>query len=451
MTIFYAIILLGILIFVHELGHFLFAKMVNVKVLKFSLGFGPRVLGKKYGETEYQISAVPLGGYVKMLGEEPGDEISDEDRARAYNLQPVGKRILIVLAGPVFNILFAAILFIALFLAGIPVARPYIGKIAEQSPAANAGLMTGDKVVAINGIAVESWDDIDASTNKNPGKPLLFRIEREGTIAEIPVTPVKKSEKNIFGEEREVWDIGIVPLIPSEIGEVVKGSSADKAGLKKGDRVIEIEGKTIKMWQDLTAIIHESPGKSLRFRIKRDDHTMELSITPERSTFTMPTGERKEIGLIGVRPMTSDFMKRFNLIDATNLGIRKTWETSFLTFVVVIKLIQRIVPADTLGGPIMIFQMAGEQAALGAMSFFAFMAVLSINLGVLNLLPIPILDGGHVMFLTFEAIRRKPLSERVMMIAQKVGLMFIVTLMAFVLYNDFLRIVLPWLKKILSI
>lgn len=451
MTIFYAIILLGILIFVHELGHFLFAKMVNVKVLRFSLGFGPKMMGKKYGETEYQISVIPLGGYVKMLGEEPGDEISDEDRARAYNLQPVGKRILIVLAGPVFNILFAAILFIVLFLTGIPVARPYIGKITEQSPAAKAGLMTGDKIVAINSVAVESWDDIDASTDNNPGKPLLFKIEREGTIAEIPVTPVKKSEKNIFGEEKEVWDTGIEPLIPSEIGEVVKGSSADKAGVKKGDRVIEIEGKTIKVWQDLTEIIRESPGKVLRFRIKRDDHVVELSITPEKSTFTMPNGEKKEIGLIGVRPMTSDLVKRFNFINATNLGIRKTWETSFLTFVVVIKLIQRIVPADTLGGPIMIFQMAGEQAALGAMSFFAFMAVLSINLGVLNLLPIPILDGGHVMFLTFEAIRRKPVSERVMMIAQKVGLVFIVTLMAFVLYNDFLRIVLPWLKKILSI
>ncbi len=448
MAFFYALILLGILIFVHELGHFLFAKMVNVKVLKFSLGFGPKVLGRKCGETEYQISAVPLGGYVKMLGEESGDEISDEDKARAYNFQPVNKRILIVLAGPAFNILFAAILFVVIFLIGIPVGKPYVGRIAEHSPAAKAGLMTGDRVLSVNGTTVKSWDEIEAVSDESPGKTLLFKVRRDDTTVELSVTPEKKAEKDIFGESKEGWYIGISPLLYADVGEVAKGSPAEKAGLKKGDRIVKIGDTSISTWEDMTEIIYGSPGKALLFKIRRGDNIMEVAITPERNTFPMPTGEKKEVGLIGVKPMPDDLKKRYNFLEAITLGIKKTWAMSYLTFVVVIKLIQRIVPAETLGGPIMIFQMAGQQAALGAMSFFAFMAVLSINLGVINLLPIPILDGGHVMFLTIEAVRRKPLSERVMMVAQRVGLMFVITLMAFVLYNDFVRVVIPWLKKI---
>ena len=233
MAFFYALILLGILIFVHELGHFLFAKMVNVKVLKFSLGFGPKVLGRKCGETEYQISAVPLGGYVKMLGEESGDEISDEDKARAYNFQPVNKRILIVLAGPAFNILFAAILFVVIFLIGIPVGKPYVGRIAEHSPAAKAGLMTGDRVLSVNGTTVKSWDEIEAVSDESPGKTLLFKVRRDDTTVELSVTPEKKAEKDIFGESKEGWYIGISPLLYADVGEVAKGSPAEKAGSRR--------------------------------------------------------------------------------------------------------------------------------------------------------------------------------------------------------------------------
>ncbi|MDI6744032.1 MAG: RIP metalloprotease RseP [Thermodesulfovibrionales bacterium] len=441
MTFFSAIVLLGILIFVHELGHFLFAKKLGVRVLKFSLGFGPKVIGRKYGDTEYLVSAVPLGGYVKMLGEEPGDELKEEDKPFAYNYQPVWKRFLIVFSGPVFNLFFAAAIFFVVFLSGVPVPKPYAGKVMENSPAAAAGLMTGDRIAAINDKTVFGWDDIDVSVNESRGEKLLFKIEREGKIIELPVTPEKKMVKNIFGENTEVMDIGIMPLLYPEVGEVMKNAVAEKAGIKKGDRIVEIESAPIKTWHDMTAIIHGSPEKSLRLKIKRDENFLELTVTPEKKTFKYPDGAEKHIGLIGIVPAGNNLIKKYNPLKAASLGVKRTWDMVVLTFVGVVKLIQRIVPAETLGGPIMIFQMAGQQASLGIMNFFLFMAVISINLGVLNLLPIPILDGGHILFLGIEAVRRKPLSEKVMMIAQRIGLAIIITLMVFAFYNDIMRFI----------
>ncbi|MCG2709091.1 MAG: RIP metalloprotease RseP [Thermodesulfovibrionales bacterium] len=232
-----------------------------------------------------------------------------------------------------------------------------------------------------------------------------------------------------------------MPLLYPEVGEVIKNAVAEKAGIKKGDRIIEIEGASIKTWHDMTAIIHGSPEKPLRLKIKRDENFLELTVTPEKKTFKYPDGAEKQIGLIGIGPAGNNVIKKYNPIEAASLGIKRTWDMVVLIFVVVIKLIQRIVPAETLGGPIMIFQMAGQQASLGAMNFFVFMAVISINLGVLNLLPIPVLDGGHILFLGIEAVRRKPLSEKVMMIAQRIGVGIIITLMAFAFYNDIMRFI----------
>lgn len=441
MTVLSAIVLLGILIFVHELGHFLFAKKLGVRVLKFSLGFGPKLIGRKYGDTEYLVSAVPLGGYVKMLGEESGDEMKEEDKPFAYNYQPVWKRFLIVFAGPVFNLFFAAAIFFFVFLSGVPVPKPYVGKVMENSPAAAAGLMTGDRIAAVSGNTVSGWDDIDASVNKSRGERLLFKIEREGRLIELSVTPEKKTGKNIFGENTEVIDIGIMPLLYPEVGEVMKNTAAEKAGIKKGDRIVEIDSAPIKTWHDMTEIIHGSPEKPLRLKIKRDENFLELTVTPGKKTFKYPDGTEKQIGLIGIGPAGNNVIKKYNPIKAASLGVKRTWDMVVLTVVMVIKLIQRIIPADTLGGPIMIFQMAGQQASLGAMNFFVFMALISINLGVLNLLPIPVLDGGHILFLGIEAVRRKPLSEKVIMTAQKIGLAIIITLTAFAFYNDIVRFI----------
>ena len=350
MTFLSAIVLLGILIFVHEIGHFLFAKLLGVRVLKFSLGFGPKLIGRKYGNTEYLISSIPLGGYVKMLGEESGDELKEEEKPFAYKYQPVWKRFMIVFAGPIFNLFFAAFIFVFIFLYGVPVLLPEIGEVMEQSPARAAGLMKGDKIMEIGGVAINQWDE-------------------------------------------------------------------------------------------MTTIIHKNPDKSSSFKIRRDNNIINISITPERKKIKDIFGEEKEIGLIGIKPSGSSFIKREGIVRAVTSGIIRTFDISVLTVVGVIKLIQRIVPPEAIGGPILIFQMAGQQASLGAMNFFVFMAVISINLGVLNLLPIPILDGGHLMFLTIEAIKRKPISEKAMMIAQRVGLAIIITLMVFALYNDIMRII----------
>lgn len=349
MTFIYAIILLGILIFVHELGHFLVAKLMKVKVLKFSLGFGPTLIGKKYGETEYLISAVPLGGYVKMLGEDDETAIGEEEKVRAYNFQPVWKRLLIVLSGPVFNILFAVLLFMFIFFAGVP------------------------------------------------------------------------------------------SLLP-EVGEVLPDSAAGRSGLIKGDLITEINESPVKRLDEMTEIIHDNPGKRLSFRIKRNNEVLDLEVTPEKKKAPNIFGEMKEVGLIGIKPSGNTLIEKIGPAEAVLQAFLKTWELSALTLLGMIKLIQRIVPAESIGGPILIFQMAGQQAAHGAMSFFTFMALISINLGVLNLLPIPILDGGHALFLGIEAVRRKPLNHKLMALAQKIGLALLILLMVFAFYNDISRL-----------
>jgi regulator of sigma E protease len=349
MAILSAIILLGAIILVHELGHFLFAKLTGVKVLKFSLGFGPKLIGKTYGDTEYLISAVPLGGYVKMLGEMPGDEMKEEEKQFAFNNQAVWKRFIIVFCGPLFNLLFAAVIFFFTFVNGIPVLLP-------------------------------------------------------------------------------------------EIGSVMQGTPAEKVGLLKGDRIVEIDGVAIRQWEEMTDVIHKNPGKPLDLTIKRDGTTFQVSITPEKTKVKDIFGEEEEVGLIGIKPSGSTIIRRENVGSAFADSFDRTWEISKLTVVSIIKLIERVIPMQTMGGPILIVQMAGQQASRGFLNFFIFTAIININLGVLNLLPIPILDGGHLLFLGIEAVRGKPLSEKTMALGQKIGLAFIITLMAVVFYNDIMRL-----------
>lgn len=350
MSILSAILLFGFLIFIHELGHFIFAKINGVKVLKFSLGFGPKVIGKKIGETEYLISAVPLGGYVKMLGEETEDEVENSEKERSYRNQPVMKRMSIVFAGPIFNLLTAVVIFFFVFIIGVPTLLPVIGEIMPDTPAL-------------------------------------------------------------------------------------------KAGLSKGDRIMAIEGKPVRHWGEMTDIIYRSANKALKLKVQRGPEIIDISITPESKKVKDIFGEEKEIGLIGVKPSGETIKIKENVYNSVKNAFMRTWEVSVLTIVGIIKLIQRIIPADTIGGPILIFQLAEKQAAAGALNFFTFAAVISINLGVLNLLPIPILDGGHLLFLGIEAIRKKPLSERAIMIAQRIGLAVIITLMAFAMYNDIFRLI----------
>jgi len=346
------VIVLAILIFVHELGHFLLAKKLGVGVLTFSLGFGPKIFGKKIGETQYQISAVPLGGFVKLIGENPEEEVKEEDLSRSFSAQPIWKRTLIISAGPFFNFFLAVALFFSINLFGIPYFPPKVGEVSPGLPAERVGLKKEDLVLSIDGKEISKWEDLHKIISDSKGKELSIKVKRNGEILNFKVTPQAIKDKNLFGEEVETFRIGII--------------------------------------------------------------------------------NPKEVLTEKVNPMI-----------ALGMGLVQTWQGIKLTVVGIVKLIQRVIPAKTIGGPILIAQLAGEQAKRGLLSLILFMAILSINLGVINLFPIPILDGGHFLFLGLEAVLRRPISIKKMEMAQQIGLVFIILLMLFAFYNDLIRIFSP--------
>jgi len=348
------VVVLGVLVFVHELGHFLFAKLFGVKVLKFSVGFGSKIASKKWGETEYLLSVVPLGGYVKMFGEHQGGEITPEEVSRSFSHKPVWQRFGIVAGGPVFNILFAVFLFMAMFFfAGLPepVDTTSIGKVAPDSAAEKAGVLVGDTILSINGQETMSWVDVSDLIRESGGDEVTLIVEREGTRVTIKAVPAMQKVKNLFGEE---------------------------------------------------------------------------------------VGERY---MLGITRSEGVVYKDATLLEAVKAGFIQTWNLTYLTIMGIIKIFERVIPASELGGPIRIAEIAGQQLEAGWMNLLYFMGLLSVNLGILNLLPIPVLDGGHLVFLTIEGIRRKPLSDWAMEASQKVGIFLLASLMIFVFYNDILRIV----------
>jgi regulator of sigma E protease len=356
-TILSTIIVLGILVFVHEFGHFLLAKRLGVGVLTFALGFGPKLIGRKIGETEYKICAIPLGGYVKPIGEDPKEEVREEDRHRSLSAQPIWKRALIVSAGPLFNFFLAAALF---------------------------------------------------------------------------------SSINLF--------VGIpsMPTVTPEVGEVSPDFPAEKAGLKKGDLILAIDGKDISKWEELQQIITNSKGKELLLKVKRDSEILEIKVTPKPFTEKSLFGEEINTYKIGVtHPPVNIVREKVGPLVALGSGLAQTWELIELTVTGIVKLIQRIVPAKEIGGPIMIAKLAGEQAKRGLLNLAIFTAIISVNLGVINLFPIPILDGGHLLFMGLEAVLRRPISVKKMEIAQQIGLIFIIILMLFAIRNDLIRYFFP--------
>jgi regulator of sigma E protease len=342
-----AVIGLGILIIIHEFGHFLFAKLSGVGVLTFSVGFGPKLWVKKKGETEYALSAFPLGGYVKMVGEDPEEEVQPADIERSFAHKSLLKRIAIVAAGPGFNLLLAVILLAIVFVFyGVPVVSNQVGSIESGSPAEKAGLQKGDVIVAINGQPVKAWEELSKGIKQSEGKPLALQVRREAKELALTVQPNRKEGRNIFGEKRDEWMIGIGSHVSIEKGQ---------------------------------------PGLAI--------------------------------------------VKAF----------QQTYDYSKLTLVALYKMLVGEVSPRNLGGPILIAQMAGQQAQEGLGSFLAFLAVLSINLGVLNLLPVPVLDGGHLLFFLVESIIRRPVALRHREIAQQVGMFLLMLLMVYAFYNDIAR------------
>jgi regulator of sigma E protease len=439
MTILAAIVMLGILIFVHELGHFLVAKRSGVGVLKFSLGFGPKLVGVKRGETEYLLSAFPLGGYVKMIGEDPADASAEAaDPARSFSKKSVRTRAGIILAGPLANLILPVVIFWGVFATvGQPDFLPVVGAPDAGSPAAQAGLLPGDRVQALNGERIERWTDVDAAVQASAGTPLNFTMMRDGRAFDVRLTPRALMTPDIFGQETQAWDLGLHPLLSTRIGQVLPGHVAEQARLKSGDRIVALDGTPVVEWEQLAKTIHESPGKPVRLTVKRDGRRFDVLVTPRPTKQQTGAGE-EEIGLIGIGPARDYY--RLNPVAALVAGVKETARLSALIVQGFVKLIQGRISPKTIGGPILITQMAGEVVQRGTGQLLSFTALLSINLAILNLLPIPVLDGGHLLFSLIEWLRGKPVSLRKREIAQQVGMVLLVGLMIFAFYNDIFRL-----------
>ncbi len=428
---------LAALIFVHELGHFLVARRYGVIVEKFALGFGPKIIGFTKGGTEYLIASIPLGGYVKMKGEDPNEEL--EDTTGSFHHAKVGHRIAIAFAGPLFNFIFAALIFIGVYLAGIPSLDTTIGNVKEDFPASVAGLKTGDRIVEVNGEKVQFWEQLLEIVHNSPGKKIEFMIDRDNALLPFSITPVVDKVTDMLGDEKKVGLIGITPL-SNIISFIEKGSAADIAGLKEGDRLVAVDGVPIHGLRDLLPTATNKPGQELVFSVLRDGKQLDLPLTPKPKTVKDEKGLPVEKGLIGLNLRGNMVQQSYSLPGAIKRSLEETGGMIKLIAISIQKMIFGSVPSNSIGGPILIFQVYGDQAQQGFTQLVRLTALLSINLGLINLLPIPILDGGHIFFFLIEILKGRPVSERNRERAAQVGLFMILSLMVFAFYNDIARI-----------
>lgn len=448
------IIMLGLLIFVHELGHFLVAKRVGVGVLKFSLGFGRRLFGFKKGETEYLLSAIPLGGYVKMMGEDPREVVIDDagqafdgsgeplDLAKSFAHKSVWARMAIVLAGPGSNFLLALLLFWGLFaVLGRPVFPPVAGVPEPASPAAVAGIQSGDRIIGVMNRPVRWWEDIEAAVQASQGKPVSFRIERNGGRHDVTVTPRRKTVTDFFGDERQVWTIGVSPFLSPTVGQVMDGFPAAEAGIRVGDRIVAVDGEPVETFEALARRIHIRAEQEVTLTVERNGERLQIIVTPNAVTRQDVSGRTVTEGRIGITPGGGFRYARVDPVTALYHAAVGTASTSVLIVRVLWKMMEGAVSPRTIGGPILMAQMTGEQAQQGLEHLIRLTAIISVNLAVLNLLPIPILDGGHLVFFFIELLRGRPVSLKMREMAQRVGLVLLVALMIFAFYNDVFRLI----------
>lgn len=439
------VVVLGVLIVVHELGHFFMARLAGVGVERFSIGFGPVLWRFRGKETEYCVSAIPMGGYVKMMGDDEnpleGGKGATIDPRKAFNGKPLGARFLIVFAGPAMNFILAVIIAALMFmLVGRPVAPAQVGRVTEGGPAAQAGLQTGDRILSIDGAAVPYWEDVTRVVQAAGPRALKVVVKGASGERTVDVTPAQAKRRDLFGDEHSVWEIGATPYIPATIGDTVAGDPADQAGLKAGDTVTGLEGQPVTSWDDLADKIHQRAGQPTRLEVKRGAETLTITVTPKTGKIPGPDGKEIEAGLVGIRPGGTSLMVRSNPLTATWEGVVWAGDVTAKTAIGLYKWASRQIPSNSIGGPIQIATMAGEQAKQGISSLALFTAVISVNLFLLNLLPVPMLDGGHLLFFVCEAVLGRPLSVRKREVAQQVGFALLMLLMVFAFYNDFKRI-----------
>jgi regulator of sigma E protease len=442
------LVTVGVLVVIHEFGHYLVARGMGVKILRFSVGFGRPLLVRRRGrdQTEWVIAAIPLGGYVKMLDEREG-EVAKEDLPRAFNRQGVWARIVIVLAGPAANFLLALLVYWALFVTGVPGLKPVLGDPPANTPAAVAGIANGDTVVSVAEEPVATWNDV---------RWLLLKeaVRRDSTAIEIETERgarvTRRIDMSVLSKEDLDKDFlgklglrNFRPPAPALLGKLLPGSAAERAGLMAGDRVLSIDARPIATWFDFTAEVTANPGKALTLGIERAGRRFEVRATPD----FVSDGDAR-IGRLGVEAppelrreyerMTTTV--RYDPLTAIGKAAHKVVDLSVFS----IKMLGRMVVGDVswknLSGPITIADYAGQSAQLGWVTWLGFLALVSVSLGVLNLLPIPLLDGGHLVYYFAEIVKGSPVSERTMEIGQRFGLALLLGLTFFAFYNDLNRL-----------
>jgi len=443
-SLFFFVIALAILIAIHEFGHFWVARRCGVKVLKFSIGFGKPIWQKTASNgTQYILAAIPLGGYVKMLDEREGD-VPVEQLDQAFNRQSLGKRTAIVAAGPIANLLFAIVAYWLVFISGIPGIKPIVDEVEVGSPAAFAQLMPGDQINKINGELTPTWSSVNQA---------FMTIAEQGGTAELSVLTqdiehlrrIEITKQSLLTDEPKsiIKQLGLVPMLydlKPVIGQVMPQQAAELAGLQTGDIILLTDGQKIDSWRAWVEVIKASPETELTIALNRDNRLTTLTLKPNRS--------EEGHGFIGAgvdatATAMPDSLKselRYGPLEGIVKAVNMTWQMSSLTIKSFIAMLKGELSSKNLGGPISIAQFAGASADKGITAFISFLAIISISLGILNLLPIPILDGGHLMLYFFEWLRGKPISETVQLQGQKIGLILLLTLMFFAFFNDLSRL-----------
>ncbi|MDI1301064.1 MAG: RIP metalloprotease RseP [bacterium] len=443
-----AIIVLGPLIAIHEFGHFWVARRVGVKVMTFSIGFGPAFLKWKDRQgTQYQIAAIPLGGFVRMADEREG-EVAPEDLPRAFNRQPVWARMAIVAAGPLINLVFAVFLYWIIFLQGTETLRPIIGRVLPGTPAAMAGIKSGDEVLAIDGKTVGDWEAINYALIDRMGESGELRLRLRHQAGEPARNVALPLHRFLSGKEVDPFrEVGFMPWQPPlqpVLGEVVAGGAGDRQGLKAGDRILAVDGKPITSWQDFVEVVRVQPEQALVATIQRDARILTLKLTPvaEKDAQGIMRGRLgivlKEQKL--VYPAAYRQSIHHGPVDALALAAAKTGKLIMFTLDSMGKMLQGLISVNNLSGPITIAKVAGQSAALGWEALLGFMALLSVSLGVLNLLPIPVLDGGHLVYHAIEGVIGRPVSERMQMLGLRIGVALLMSLMLLAIFNDLSRL-----------